>query len=296
MNDPHEVATVPSYEIGVMREPSAVLAEAKKAAQALMTVVSQKSKPVIMNGEQYLEFEDWQTVAKFYGLTAKVVRTTFIDLGGVKGYEATAETIRVSDGIAISSADSMCLNDEDKWSTRPKYEYQDVLDGEGKKIWIPAKGEKKGYYKADKVKVGDVPVPLFQLRSMAQTRACAKALRNVLAWVVVLAGFKPTVVEELTGDEEFTEAKTEAAGKPAVAMPQEKQTEAQTNAAPQSKAKNPISEPQGKRLFAIRKSVNYPDKDFQEWLMFNHNTDDRNIERETYDAIVAHVQGYKSNV
>ena len=37
----------------------------------------------------------------------------------------------------------------------------------------------------------------YQLRSMAQTRACAKALRNVLAWVVVLAGYSPTPAEEM---------------------------------------------------------------------------------------------------
>jgi hypothetical protein len=38
---------------------------------------------------------------------------------------------------------------------------------------------------------------LWQLRSMAQTRACAKALRNVLAWIVVLAGYSPTPAEEM---------------------------------------------------------------------------------------------------
>jgi len=34
---------------------------------------------------------------------------------------------------------------------------------------------------------------------MAQTRACAKALRNVLAWVVVLAGYRATPAEEMQG-------------------------------------------------------------------------------------------------
>jgi hypothetical protein len=32
---------------------------------------------------------------------------------------------------------------------------------------------------------------------MAQTRAGAKAMRNALAWVVVLAGYRPTPAEEL---------------------------------------------------------------------------------------------------
>ncbi len=170
VKDNQKLATleIPSdkVEMVIVRDPNIVLAEAKKAAKALMTVVSQKKKPVIINGEQYLEFEDWMTVARFYGISVKVVRTGLLDLGGVKGFEATAEAIRNSDGMVISSAEAMCLNDEKNWSMR-----------------------------------GNVPVPLFQLRSMAQTRACAKALRNILAWVVVLGGFKPTPAEEMTGNE-----------------------------------------------------------------------------------------------
>jgi len=181
-------------EIAVSRDPNLVLAEAKKAAAALMTVVAQKKKPVIMNGEQYLEFEDWQTVAKFYGLTVKVAHTNFLDLGGVKGFEATAEVIR-ADGAVISSADAMCLNDEEKWSTRSKYDWVNGV----------------------RTKIGETPVPLFQLRSMAQTRACAKALRNVLAWVVVLGGFKPTPAEEMTDG-----LNPLAKEKPVVSSPKEK--------------------------------------------------------------------------
>jgi len=89
-----------------------------------MQVVKLKDKPVIFNGAQYLEFEDWQTVAKFYGVTARVTKTSFLDFGGVKGFEASADALR-SDGVVVSSADAMCLNDEDNWSTRPKYELKD---------------------------------------------------------------------------------------------------------------------------------------------------------------------------
>jgi len=264
-------------EIMVTREPAVILAEAKKAAQALMTVVAQKKKPVIFNGEQYLEFEDWQTVGKFYGLSVRVTKTTFIDLGGVRGYEATAEAIRVSDGMVMSSADAMCLNDEDNWSTRTKYEWKD-----GKKT-----------------KAGDVPVPLFQLRSMAQTRACAKAYRNVLAWVVVLAGFKPTPAEEMTGSEHSFPA----SAKPAVSMPKEKSAppsaendspfppEEETPAEETEKKphSNPISLPQGKRLYAIYKHHGWEDEDVKEFLLNSFGiSSTREIEREYYDDIVAH--------
>lgn len=147
-----------NQDVQVYRDPAAVLADAKRAATALAQVVAGKKKPVIMNGEQYLEFEDWQTVGRFYGVTAKVVSTEFMDLSGVQGFQAKAVAIR-ADGMEVSAAESMCLNDEPNWKSKP----------------------------------------LFQLRSMAQTRACAKALRNVLAWVVVLAGYKPTPAEEMQG-------------------------------------------------------------------------------------------------
>jgi hypothetical protein len=49
---------------------------------------------------------------------------------------------------------------------------------------------------------------------MAQTRACAKALRNVFAWVVVLAGYAPTPAEDMTGTEEKATAKPPQEKKP----------------------------------------------------------------------------------
>jgi len=193
-----------------------VLEEARRAAVALVDVLSKKQRPVIMNGEQYLEFEDWQTVGRFYGLTAKVKETEFLDYGGVQGFLAKAVVVR-SDGMEISAAEAMCMNDEEKWSSRPKYGYLYVLkDGTKQEeeppsdqiVWVdnPKKAGKK-IPKKERTLLGETCVPLFQLRSMAQTRACAKALRNVLAWVVVLAGYKPTVAEELTGDEVAEEKK-----------------------------------------------------------------------------------------
>lgn len=256
-------------DISVMRDPNVVLAEARKAAQALMDVVSQKKRPVIINKEQYLEFEDWQTLAKFYGLAAKITKTEFVDFGGAQGYQASADVIRLSDGMVVSSGEAMCLNDEEKWSGRAKYEFVD--------------GEKK--------QVGTVPVPLFQLRSMAQTRACAKALRNVLAWVVVLAGYRATPAEEMTGNE------APANGKPVVQPPQEKSdTPAPSPDGHASQHGDIISEPQSKRLYAIRKGAKYPDEKFKEWLWEKYGiTDDRKIEKSDYDAICKHVQEYKAN-
>jgi hypothetical protein len=148
-----------SLELAINRDPAIVLAEAQKAAAALRDVISRKDKPVRFNGEQYLEFEDWQAVARFYGLTARVRSTAFVEFGEAQGFEATADVISVATGQILTSAESMCLNDERNWSNKP----------------------------------------LFMLRSMAQTRAMAKSLRNVLSWVVVMAGYRPTPAEEMQG-------------------------------------------------------------------------------------------------
>jgi hypothetical protein len=151
------IATIDDSPLVTQRDPEKVLEEAHRAAKALQMVVAGKKKPVMMNGEQYLEFEDWQTVGRFYGITADIEWTRFVEFGPAQGFEARAHAIMAATGQIVSSAEAMCLNDEPNWKSKP----------------------------------------LFQLRSMAQTRAAAKALRNVLAWVVVLAGYRPTPAEEI---------------------------------------------------------------------------------------------------
>lgn len=170
-------------DVAIYRAPEQVLAEAHKAAVALQDVIKNKKDPVIMNGQQYLEYEDWQTVARFYGITAKVESVEFVQYGSVRGFSASAVALR-NDGFELSRASADCLSDEPKWSKKAKYEWREKESGGGR----------------ERVQTGEEDVPLFQLKSMAQTRACAKVLRNVLAWVVVLAGYKATPAEELEAE------------------------------------------------------------------------------------------------
>jgi hypothetical protein len=190
--------------------PDAVLREATSAAKALRDVIARKPHPVLMNGEQYLEFEDWQTLGRFYGVTAgEVGEPEFVSLApGVSGFKATAVALdRI--GREISRATAYCLTDEEKWRGRPKYDWLYVLKSGGTSTEDPGKDElvwednpkKPGGKRPKKVRVqvGDEAVPMYQLASMAQTRANAKALRNVLSWVAVLAGYRPTPAEEMDG-------------------------------------------------------------------------------------------------
>ncbi len=141
--------------------PQDILKEARLRASALGDVLKGKKKPVVFRGEQYLEFEDWQTLGNFYGITSKVESTQFVEYGSASGFEAVAVALQIDTEKIVSRAEHMCLNDESNW----------------------------------------IKKPLAEIRSMAQTRACAKALRNVLAWVVVLAGYKPTPAEEMPQEE-----------------------------------------------------------------------------------------------
>jgi len=185
--------------------PTVVLAEAQRAAKALQGIIAAKPRKVMMNGEQYLEFEDWQTVGRFYGITAREDGDPeYVSLGGVQGFKASAVAIDRT-GRVIGRATAYCLNDEEKWRGRTKYEWlyltvsgKKVKDDPGKEIVWEDNPNKPGK-RPKKVReaVGEEAVPLFQLASMAQTRASAKALRNVLSWVVVLAGYRPTPAEEL---------------------------------------------------------------------------------------------------
>ena len=143
-------------------DPDVQVSFGRKSAVALTNVISTKPKKVMINGEQYLEYEDWMTLARFYGATCGVEWTRPIerDVDGKKlvvGYEARAY-VKMG-GNEVSSAEAMCTRDERNWKSRDE----------------------------------------FMLRSMAQTRASAKALRNVFAWVAVLAGYKPTPAEEMDG-------------------------------------------------------------------------------------------------
>jgi hypothetical protein len=73
------------------------------------------------------------------------------------GYEARAEAVRLENGVVIGGGEAICTKDEKRWSYADEY----------------------------------------AICSMAQTRAISKALRGVLAWVIVLAGYHPTPAEEV---------------------------------------------------------------------------------------------------
>ena len=253
---PEVLVQAEGESLRLARRPEEVLEDASRAAKALTKIVEDNKWMVQIGKSKHLRVEAWMTLAHFYGITGKIRECHYIQFGNAAGWEAVADAVRMSTGVAISSGEAMCLNDEKNWNVRPKYEWQN-----GKKV-----------------EVGTEAVPLFQLRSMAQTRAISKALRNTLAWVVVLAGYSPTPAEEMTGDEQPGE-------KAAAAMPQRK---SETNEA----TGNLISDAQMRRLWAIGYNSTPPKSQAEiKEIVKRHGFESASeITRDKYESICSEVQ------
>ncbi len=142
------------------QNPQEIIFFGVKAAKQLREVVKKGGWVVKIQDKEYLQFEAWQTLARFYGYTVKTIETKFVEYGPTRGFEAKVEVLD-REGKTVGGAEAGCYSDEKQWQARP----------------------------------------LYSLKSMAQTRASAKALRQILSWVVVLAGYKATPAEEI--DEEI---------------------------------------------------------------------------------------------
>jgi hypothetical protein len=240
-------------EMKLWRAPEAVLAEAKQAADALQRVIQgSKIKPIKFGENEHLRHEHWQTLGHFYGYCTKIESTKYLEFGEVTGYEATALLINEHTGQVVGRVDSMCLDDEEQWGEVAEYEWQDTFT---------ASGAKAGKHR---VQVGTKAKPLFQIRSMAETRASAKAFRTKLAWVAVLAGYAPTPAEEMrrdtTGPENQPaplpaklERKTAPVAQPLTPAYPPKQAQSPVNQ-PRTAPVRVISEAKARRFYAIWKS------------------------------------------
>lgn len=145
----------------VLALPQKTITDAEMVVKVFKGIVQRKLKPVIINNEQYLEYEDWQTLGEFYRYGIITGEAIPIEIDGIKGAKAHAKLVNLDTGLIVGGAEAYCMRDEERWDKKP---------------W-------------------------FQLASMAQTRAGAKAFRNRLAWVAVLAGYRPTPAEEMVSNE-----------------------------------------------------------------------------------------------
>lgn len=158
-----EIATRPETE------PNAIVQDAQNKADMLYNVVEKQHLYQEIRGKKYLQLEAWQTLGKFCNITGEIEWVKSVELWDARGFEARAVikltevsideegTTHIKVGDTIAAAESMCMNDEPNWQGKP----------------------------------------IFQLKSMAQTRALSKAYRSCLSFIVALAGYAPTPAEEM---------------------------------------------------------------------------------------------------
>jgi hypothetical protein len=157
----NDVQVYDAQPMDIVRNPKLVLAEAKEAATQLVAVVRQAHLARKFGGEKEHLFFEAWQTLGKFYGCTPRVSSTVYVEFGTAHGFEAHADVIDRCGNVVSSAEAMCLNDEGNWKNKP----------------------------------------LFQLKSMAQTRACSKALRNVFAWVAVLAGYEATPAEEMTGEE-----------------------------------------------------------------------------------------------
>lgn len=259
-----EVAKLQPIEGGLtlLGNPAQMLKQAQEVADLLMKVVIEQELYQDIGKSRHIEVPAWQFAAHFYGITAKITETSpYVDeLTGAAGFKAKADALMIATGQVISAGEAICLNNEDNWSVRPKYEYQN----------------------GQRTQVGTAHVPSFQLMSMAQTRAIGKVLSNVLRFVVVLAGYSGTPAEEMDTEHD-----------------QRTQGERKNGREPERKSANGngvdrITEPQRKRLFAIAKEIGCPMNLVAKIITDAGFDVAANISKAKYDAVVKSVQDWQN--
>lgn len=144
----------------------AVIERATEVANALTHVINDKHlykeiRSKKGDTKKHVLVEGWTLLGSMLGVFPHTVWTRKLPLEDFPSGAWEARVEAVTrSGDVVSAAESMCSRDEDKWKTRDDY----------------------------------------ALRSMAATRATAKALRLALGFVVSLAGFEATPAEELPDD------------------------------------------------------------------------------------------------
>jgi hypothetical protein len=139
-------------------DPNEIVRRATETATALSAVLKAQKLTSNISGREHVRVEGWSLLGTMLGVFPVCVWTRKV-VGDTEGDTGWEARVeaRTLSGAIVGAAEAECLRSERTWSKRDDY----------------------------------------ALRSMAQTRATSKALRQPLGFVVTLAGFDPTPAEEM---------------------------------------------------------------------------------------------------
>jgi hypothetical protein len=138
-------------------EPEAVVARASNIARVLAKAISDQHLYAPISGRKYPVLEAWTLLGMLMPLTISPHVTRTWQVEGDQGGWGAHAEARTLDGCVVSAADAYCMRDEEKWKTKPDH----------------------------------------QVASMASTRACSRAMRLPLSFVMSLTGYEVTPAEEM---------------------------------------------------------------------------------------------------
>jgi len=168
--DPDTGEVLEAHALALVHPPDRALADAIATAKALQDVIARSTVPPVKFGGKI-----YLEFHHWQTIAAPFGVTTRVESVAPITIEDVrgfhASALAINrDGRQLSRAESFCMSDEANWRGKP----------------------------------------LFQLASMAQTRAQAKVLRNIFSNVAVLAGYSATPAEEMTGEERHARASAAA--------------------------------------------------------------------------------------
>lgn len=108
-------------------------------------------------GKNYVQVEGWQFAGGLMGIYPRIANVENLSSDKEIKWRADVEVVRMKDDKVLSKGFAVCSNKE---------------------------GKKKGFDE-------------YAILSMAQTRAIGKAYRNLIGWVMKLAGYEATPTEEM---------------------------------------------------------------------------------------------------
>jgi hypothetical protein len=194
-------------------------------ADELNQIIRTKKLSTRIGQTNHVRVEGWTLLGSMLGVFPQTVWTRPVMEGEEKVGWEARVEARTRDGALVGAAEAECLRSEKTWRSRDDY----------------------------------------ALRSMAQTRATSKALRQPLGFVVSLAGYDPTPAEEMP---------------PAAELAREATASSEF-----------ISDPQRRRLFAIATENEVGEDKLRALIeQVTGQTSTSAIPKELYDELVGLVE------
>ena len=202
-------------------------------------------------------------------------------------YKINCKLTHIPTSLVIGNGRGTCSSKEKKYRTRAVYANK-VTDEEKAIGKLETRITRLG-----KAEVYIIPQDPWDVQNTIYKMACKRALVAAILNATAASDIFAQDIEELP-EGTVIEDEIVSEPKPEIKQPLKKE-KPQVEVPDKPKAKNPISEQQAKRLYAIAKSNGYEDSDITDFLTENYGIDNsRDIEREHYEDIVLHFQTPKA--